>query len=55
MRHLGDLVNPMTVICKHANEAEIDLKKLSSEKLTQLQSILASAISSEPAQTGNGC
>jgi hypothetical protein len=55
MRHLGDLESPMTVICKHANEAEIDLKKLPTEKLTQLQSILASAMSSEPAQTGNGC
>ena len=33
----------------------VDLEKLTPEKLTQLQSILESAMSSEPAQTGNGC
>ena len=55
MRHLGDLENPMTIVVKHAHEAEtIDLDKLPTEKLAQLGSILASAMSSEPEQIGNG-
>jgi hypothetical protein len=63
MRHLGDLESPMTVICKHANEAEIDLEKLPMEELSQLASILehaktGSGQTTTPAPestTGNGC
>ncbi len=54
MRHLGDSESPMTTVVNHAYEAGIHLEKPPTEKLVQLESILASAMSSEPAKIGNG-